>query len=105
MMTTPSVHNRMTTTTTTKRGVVLCKTNKRVVVRTQAKRTNNTATTTTTTIAAGAIMGTTLVAQNAHAATQEAFQVASTYNLEDSQVFGAVFISLVVGIFVTKLGA
>merc|ERR1711933_63757 len=57
-----------------------------------------------TALAAGVtVLGTTLVAQNAHAAS-EVFQVAQ-YNLSDSQVFGATFISLIVGILATKLGS
>merc|ERR1712118_447071 len=56
-----------------------------------------------TALAAGVtVLGTTLVAQNAHAAS-EVFQVA--YNLSDSQVFGATFISLIAGILATKLGS
>merc|ERR1711933_68751 len=57
-----------------------------------------------TALAAGVtVLGTTLVAQNAHAAS-EVFQVAQ-YNLSDSQVFGATFISLIAGILATKLGS
>merc|ERR1712098_547835 len=47
--------------------------------------------------------GTTLAAQGALAAN-EAYQVAATFNLEDEQVFGAVFISLIAGILATRLG-
>lgn len=37
-------------------------------------------------------------------AANEAYQVAATFNLEDGQVFGAVFISLIAGILATRLG-
>ena len=42
--------------------------------------------------------------QSAHAANEVA-EVAATFNLADSQVFGAIFISLIAGILATRLGA
>ena len=40
--------------------------------------------------------------QSAHAAN-EAFELAATYNLENTQVFAAMFLSLVAGILATRL--
>jgi len=37
-------------------------------------------------------------------AANEVYEVAATFNLEDGQVFGAVFISLIAGILATRLG-
>lgn len=42
--------------------------------------------------------------QSAHAANEVA-EVAATFNLADSQVFGAIFISLIAGILAMRLGA
>jgi len=73
---------------------------------TRAVRTQATASQNKAALAGVTAVGTSLAAaQGAHAAATEAFQVAATYNLESSQVFGAVFISLIAGILATKLGA
>ncbi|QDZ21017.1 subunit XII of photosystem I reaction center [Chloropicon primus] len=50
-----------------------------------------------------ALTTTTLGAKAAFAAN-EVYEVAATFNLEDGQVFGAVFISLIAGILATRLG-
>ncbi len=42
-------------------------------------------------------------AKSAHAASNAVFDLATTYNLEDSYIFVALFISLIAGILATRL--
>merc|ERR1711985_159585 len=110
---TSATNQQLPTTTTTqypvpsdqRRGTMNHVATTRSTSVTVGTRTNNTrriAKNATALVAGVTVLGTTLVAQNAHAAS-EVFQVA--YNLSDSQVFGATFISLIAGILATKLGS
>jgi len=103
-MLTLSNTNQVCTTSRTTKVVGLKRAGgRKQVVRTQA--TNNHNNTATVAGIAASTAGVALTAaQSAHAATSEVAQVAATYNLEDSQVFAAVFISLLAGIMATRLG-
>ncbi|WZN63035.1 PsaM subunit of photosystem I reaction center [Chloropicon roscoffensis] len=96
-------------TTTTTRAMKVChkgatSSGRRCATRMMVKANNNAKVAKVAGVAGVAVTaGTTLAAQGALAAN-EAYQVAATFNLEDGQVFGAVFISLIAGILATRLG-